>query len=333
MKLSFHQAVFIAFAFLFFFWSISLVAEAKEFGIALNEESALIENKGLEIKFVKDNGHIQSLLDKEAGLELWNTKAHDPLFRLTLTQPAKARTILISSDEFKKVEFSSSQNNNTETLNIRFSDCENADLEATCMFSIDKESKFISARLKVKNRSPWAIKSAMFPSMALTKQIGDSGEDDRLLFPGSGGELFKNPGALKMRAGADFPGWASYQMQAYYDDKAGLYLATYDTHGEVKLYWANSRSGSMDMTPMHLRPEILGGDFEDVYPVVLAPIRAPWYNAADLYKSWAKEQFWCKKTLAQRADIPDWLKSGPAMLLADAKQEQVGAMNYKDGGL
>ena len=330
MKLNFKQAAFISLVLLFSFWSFFRVAADQGFGIALNEEFASIENKGLKIKFAKNNGQIQSLLDKETGLELWSNEADNPLFTLVLTKPAEAKIILVTSVEFKKVQFESSQSDNTQTLTITFSHSWKADLEAACKFSIDKENRLISARLKVENQSPWAIKVAMFPSIALKKQIGDSGEDDRLLFPGSGGELFKNPGALKMKAQAYHPGWASYQMQAYYDGKAGLYLATQDIHGEVKLFGGNSRSMSMDMTPMHMRPEIIGGDFEDVYAVVVAPIRAPWYNAADLYKEWAKEQFWCENTLAQRDDIPGWLKTGPAVLMANSKLEQVGAMNYKD---
>ena len=332
MDLNLYPAALIpiAIVILCFYVSAAPDVATQGFGFALKEGSALIENEGLQITFAKSNGHIRALIDKEAGMDLWRNGADEPLFRLVLTQPAKARTRLVSSDDFKDIRFSSRREGRAETLRIVFSQCRKAELRATCTFTVEKGSKLISARMGVENDSLWAIKNALYPSIALTKQIGESGEDDRLLLPGSGGVLFKNPGSLNMMPGANYPGWASFQMQAYYDNDAGLYLATYDATGEVKLFMANGQSESMDMTPVHIRPEVIGGDFEDAYPVVLAPIRAPWYNAADLYKAWAKDQFWCKKTLVQREDLPEWLKTGPAMVMTTTALEQVGAMNYQD---
>lgn len=95
MKLNFKQAAFISLVLLFSFWSFFRVAADQGFGIALNEEFASIENKGLKIKFAKNNGQIQSLLDKETGLGLWSNEADNPLFTLVLTKPAEAKIILV----------------------------------------------------------------------------------------------------------------------------------------------------------------------------------------------------------------------------------------------
>ena len=37
-------------------------------------------------------------------------------------------------------------------------------------------------------------------------------------------------------------------------------------------------------------------------------------DAADLYKTWARQQSWCARTFIWCNDLPGWLREGPAMV-------------------
>ena len=40
-----------------------------------------------------------------------------------------------------------------------------------------------------------------------------------------------------------------------------------------------------------------------------------WYDAADLYKAWAKKQFWCKKTFLEKTEfLPPWTRDAPVVM-------------------
>jgi hypothetical protein len=40
-----------------------------------------------------------------------------------------------------------------------------------------------------------------------------------------------------------------------------------------------------------------------------------WYDAADIYKQWAKNQFWCKKTFLEKTDfLPPWTREAPVLM-------------------
>ena len=44
-----------------------------------------------------------------------------------------------------------------------------------------------------------------------------------------------------------------------------------------------------------------------------------WRDAADIYKAWALKQPWCAKTIAEREDIPQYVKRGSALLFCDVR--------------
>jgi hypothetical protein len=53
--------------------------------------------------------------------------------------------------------------------------------------------------------------------------------------------------------------------------------------------------------------------------VALGVTSGTWQQTADIYKRWAIRQPWCRKTLAQRDDLPDWWRRGPCVYVCSVR--------------
>jgi hypothetical protein len=125
------------------------------------------------------------------------------------------------------------------------------------------------------------------------------------------------------------------QLNAYYQKDGnfyhaaeskgpGLYLSTHDSHGYPKVHYATSRPAkgilnfSYGMFPDDSARPGLG--YTQPYPHVIGTFDGDWYDAATIYRDWATKQVWCARgTLAQRRDVPDWVKHIVAWVRLDSK--------------
>jgi Domain of unknown function (DUF6259) len=303
-------------------------------GVAESSAWAVIRSQELALALDKSTGRVVALLDQQAKLDLQSNSSPRGLFTVGLSRPQANEHREVSALAFREVKVKTRAKGASAELTATFSGAADADLRVTCRFTVSPASPLIHSTVRVENHSDWCIPWVDFPSLVLNPQLGDSGEDDVLLIPTMGGEMFKNPSAEPVNVTAEslsmeYPGYASYQMLAFFDGTAGLYLATYDAEGNVKNYRAEMKGGALDLTPRHQGPEVAGAGFETEYATVLGSTRAPWYNAADRYKEWALEQFWCRKRLTERADVPDWLKTGPPFLLTYPRDGKLNALDCK----
>jgi hypothetical protein len=107
------------------------------------------------------------------------------------------------------------------------------------------------------------------------------------------------------------------QFVAVHDAVSGIYMASYDTEGYPKQFGVLRPSGDdYELKIEHLcsiAPK--QGKQKVPYPCVLGTFTGGWQGAADLYKSWALNQWWCKRRWVDRPDTPKWLKDSPAALI------------------
>ena len=156
--------------------------------------------------------------------------------------------------------------------------------------------------------------------VALVKDI-DRGKllaDDRLILPLHDGVLFPAPGEELGPRGPTvrYPG-ASMQFLAYYDRRAGLYLATHDPAGNVKELDLASDAETITLCVRHLVPEVAPGSVTIDYDTVLGGFHGDWHSAADIYHGWAERQWWCRSKWMDRPDVADWAKAWPSMVKLD----------------
>jgi hypothetical protein len=196
-----------------------------------------------------------------------------------------------------------------------------------CRFRTEQGSSLIFARITVRNRSDAALASIRFPALAWPGQLGDSAADDFLVFPQCDGCLVQSPVTAGWIPTLAYPGAASMQFMALYDATAGFYLAAYDSQAFAKQFGVEKGRGFLRPVLAHLPPSQPQAEWRTEYDVVLGTFRGDWQVAADIYKSWAVKQPWCRRTLRERVaagDVPRWLTEPSLFYAYSLRGEHAG---------
>jgi len=158
----------------------------------------------------------------------------------------------------------------------------------------------------------------------LPEDLGGNAKDDFLAVSKYDGIVYRDPYPKTQAPYTNFkfhyPGTIGMQFMAIYDpDASGILLETLDTEGHVKSF--NMANGGPDDNVMasitHYNPEVPGNDFSKGYASTISIFQGDWYDAADVYKTWALQQPWTSKgELHERTDVPDWwLDPSPVILI------------------
>ncbi|MFQ6132489.1 MAG: DUF6259 domain-containing protein [Armatimonadota bacterium] len=202
------------------------------------------------------------------------------------------------------------------------------ELSARCDFELSGAR--LSMRLKIDNPSDrWSIRRVDFPR-ASCGQIGRSADDDFVVTPRASGELRRAPLLRGYSFRGTYPsGWVTMQFMGYYDRDCGLYLATHDPLGSTKDLHAD-RTSDGDAVDLRINwPNadmgVPGSDFEHPGLAVLASFHGDWFDAAQMYKSWARRQaqWWPHTTASGRPDTPGWLKKVAIWALSSGEPKKV----------
>ncbi|MCX7885688.1 MAG: DUF6259 domain-containing protein [Verrucomicrobiae bacterium] len=173
-----------------------------------------------------------------------------------------------------------------------------------CRFTVS--GSLILGRISVRNDSGRPLTGVRFPALAWPGKP----EDGFLLLPRNDGCLIRSPGNVGWLPSCSYPGTASLQLVAYYDNTGGLYVAAYDNRGFTKSFGVERRGDDLMLALWHWPSWTAGVHWHTDYDVAVATFRGDWQTAADIYKRWAVRQPWCRRTLAQRVadgDVPRWL--------------------------
>ncbi|MFZ2640670.1 MAG: DUF6259 domain-containing protein, partial [Verrucomicrobiia bacterium] len=277
-----------------------------------------LETDTTRIGFDPDrNGAIVSLVDKATGRDFAAPKAVAPLlYELSFTN-APSLTETATADVTVKRDGNS--------VVITAARHTNAAVAVECRFRTEPGSPLIFGRIAVRNDSGHALTNVRFPALAWPKQLGTSPEREFLVLPRNDGCLIQSPASIGWLPSAPYPGSASMQFLAHYDDTAGLYAASYDSRCYTKSFGVEKRGDVFRMAMMHRPPIQARGEWHTEYDVAIGTFRGDWQTAADIYKKWALKQPWCRRTLAQRVaggDVPRWLTE-PSLFYAYSLRGEV----------
>lgn len=281
----------------------------------------------LALTFDKTTGDIVNLVDRSSGREFIGRESRRPLFRIGLTKPAKGELLEIDPRGLGPVKVLEEK----DSLSLEFPDAGGRGVTARVTAKSRADGK-IALGIKVENRSGWSVAQVDFPGMAMTTRLGEDGADDRLLLPIQGGALVPDPGARRFTRSAAYPGSAFAQFYAYYDDTAGLSVAMEDARGRCKEMQPSSDGHELVVGLRHRFPEETGGSRELPYEVVLTGFRGDWRDAADDYKAWAVKNLWDCPLLAQREDVPAFLKEGAAVVISGFRGEKGAHQQFGEDG-
>jgi hypothetical protein len=277
-----------------------------------------IGNESLEIVLRRDNGGIESIVDKRSRVDLRALKEGTwPLIwglRLATSEGTGTWVDNPRTDSFR-ASLQSTRDEAAVELKWQGLRPDNGQryptAKVTARITVRRDSPFSVWRIKVDDPGPLAVVEIHFPLIAGIGVLGTGGEDDRLLVPDQEGRLFRDPANRLSWWGQTYPsGFLNMQFLAYYDNTAGFFFATRDIKGQTKdFYWNRQGTPRNDalLALSHIFPILPGRNIEVPYDIVVGTFKGDWYTAADLYKEWAYQQWWVQEARAKQ--IPEWLKT------------------------
>jgi hypothetical protein len=268
-----------------------------------------------------EKGGIVSLIDRRSGRQLVAERASPRLFTLVLTERAsdgKQRTYLSSTDA-ESVQFTLESAAGSRTLRIHHLNLGGRGVECISTVTVTEGDPYLRWRLsEVRIPDSLVLEDAQFPFIVLRAPLEEGREDLAVLGHTKGG-VHHRPSAWKVdeTTSAGQPGSMGAQFGCYYDAAGGFYTAALDQRETPKNVWLRRTTEGLEVG--WGAPCFASGRFAMDYDVVMAPFAGggpetptDWRDAADLYKAWAEKQPWCARRFIERADVPEWLKSGPA---------------------
>lgn len=273
-----------------------------------------LSNAAIEIRFNEQaRGALQAVVDRRSGLDFIAAGRATTLFRVTVAGGDGKPRELTAADA-ASWEHAFDRTAAGEELVLRYRNLAQQELHVECRIRLQDADTLSRWSIAVENRSPWSVQSVVYPVVLAAAQIGPQWTDDRIVSPAhSSAELRISQGGKTPFPGmlrADYPGGAQVQFLAYYDQAAGLYLATYDGNGNPKRLGFVGTAGVIDMSVLHHVWDRAGVGWRMPYEFVLGTFHGDWHAAADIYKKWALKQSWCSRKLAERHDIPGWYLRG-----------------------
>jgi len=257
---------------------------------------------------------LTSLLDIGRQQELLASNA-PPLFELTLRQAGATNEARLKSDAgWRKTDVRETR----AGFELTWREPQERGLEGVRVqakaVAVASESAW-QWQFQVDNHSTnWSVWRVVFPQIALAQP----GPQAVVFFPRGPGEAQTNVWERAFTYRGNYPsGWCCMQFMAAYAAGApppGLYVAVHDPWGSTKDLGLESEAAahSVRMRFDHPAPDMgrAGNGFVLSGEAVWRLLRGDWFDAASLYRSWAKEhaRWWPRLTREGRADTPPWMR-------------------------
>lgn len=285
-------------------------------------DAIVIENANHKLAFDRETARLLSFRAKDASAqEFVVTNDRVPVFVIQyLTDGHEFRQI--ASTDAREAHVESGQG----TLTAIFTGLGNMDLAATVRVRVAESDSASRWSISIRNGAKLSITDVQFPFVIVPYQLGGQADSEALLRPLATGRFFQppkpqdlepdSPHAWQFRPEntdtSHYPGLTFAQFLAYYNDRAGFYIACHDSSGGIKLIKpVHSAHGGIRLGFAHVGDWPAGGERDLGYDVVMQAFQGDWYEAANLYRDWSLKQPWAAAPLHKRKDVPEWLLDSP----------------------
>ena len=276
----------------------------------------LVAAGDLGLAFLQNtNGiRLESVCDLSQAQEFLAPKTA-PLFTLTLRHARTKKELRLTAETGWKTT-SLIQNGSSVLMKwARALDPELDRVAVEVKASLEGETRSVRWGLNVANENPeWSVWRVAFPEVTLA----DLGPAMMVLFPRGPGEVQTNICSRTFKYRGNYPGgWCSMQFMAAYrntENPTGLYLAMHDPLGSTKdiILESDPATRSVRMAYDHPSPGmgIAGNDFVLSGVSVWRLWRGDWFDAASIYRDWARREarWWPRLARAGREDTPLWMR-------------------------
>jgi hypothetical protein len=285
--------------------------------VEVTDEHATVRNDRVVVTLSKAAKGSPVSLRAPGGPELAAPGPQPRLFELTLSQKGDTsdKRRILSNADAAQVTYEAGAG----TLTLRCTDLAGTTAAVTCTLSVQDGDPMVRWRISLTLPPDLVLESIHYPILGLRAPLHD-GQEESVVMGDTKGGVARRPSAWKEGTwyGRSQPGNLTAQFATLYDPTAGVYVGCEDGVGLPKgvAFWRTASGINLRWT----HECYVEGHYDLPYPATLTTFTgqdgapADWRDAADLYKQWAVNQYWCAKTFEQRADVPQWLKQGPAMV-------------------
>jgi len=297
-------------------------------------ERIVLSNDNHRLEFNPETGQLISLRAATAAdQEFVPSNDRHPVFVIQyLGQESEFHQI--ASPQAKEVRVRASQKASAEgghekILTADFNGLGGLDLAVTVTVRSRSGDPNTYWTLTLQNHANLRITDVQFPFVVVSYQLAGEPGSEAILQPYSNGRLFvapkpqdlepDSPHAWQFRPEngdtSHYPGSMFAQFLAYYNNRAGIYVACHDTSGSIKLIKPVHSGSGIRLGIAHVGDWPTNGERRLGYEVALRAFTGDWYEAARLYRDWSLKQHWAQKPLYKRTDVPDWLLDSPPHLI------------------
>lgn len=288
------------------------------------EETIDISTRRDVLNFDPATGRLIALWPKDNPfVNLVVSAPEDPVFVIEYFTPMREYRQLTSLDA-ERIVAEYDPTDPTVPFHVNFYRLGGLDIDVTVYVAAHEKCDLSFWGLEIDNRAELEIVSIQFPFIVVDCPLTGEPGTGSIVLPQYMGQILHNPGPGNLpedcpevwRLGSHWPATHFYpgsifaQFLAYYRDGLGVYLSCNDIDGRVKLLRATRRPNGLRLG-MAFVGDATGEALHDtVWEVVLRTFEGDWYDAAEIYRSWALKQKWAFPLL-KRDDVPDWLLDSP----------------------
>ncbi len=296
---------------------------AQQFGVQEDSGQIFLRSGNSILALSKvAQGAIVSLKDRATGQEYVALGQGAALFNLTFTRTGEQSgdTVSLGARDARRMSAEAVREKGRETALLRYEDFPDwPALSVECRATAAPGDPLVRWRLRVSGPPTLVLEDSQFPAMVLVDRLGQDRSDDRALAGATEDGAYAAPGDWRVGVRRSYvqPGSLAAQFACLYDPSGGVFTATQDGVGYPKRITITRRNDGLEYSWSHQSHHALTVPYALPYDVVCTSFRGAdpslpcdWRDAADLHKRWAMTQPWCARTVAERRDIPDWVKRG-----------------------
>ena len=287
-------------------------------------------NNLVELAFDAATGALVSLLDKASGCELLrHAEAPRRLLRLGLLDAESRELSDLDSADARACTWEAAGGDGSASVTFRVSGFPGTAAVVEVRVTLSADSPLSAWRVKVSGvEAGVSVQQVVCPIISGLMKVGEGAGGECVVAPMHGeGFVFHDPypvvDGLPLMTGLGpespvvgsgqlrgyYPGLMSVQMLLYYNEQAGLYFATHDAGQHPKMFGVGPEGDYPALSVAHLASEAPGAEAAWEYDTMVGVFHGDWHDGADIYKAWAREQWWCERKLAER-DLADWARTG-----------------------
>jgi hypothetical protein len=231
-------------------------------------------------------------------------------------------------------------------LTARFEGIGGLDLDVALEVRADKAEPFSRWSVTLDNRVELDITDVQFPVVVCAYALGGKPGSEAAVWPLGCGRLMTdirpdqlqpdNPRSWQfVPTNTDthhYPGYTFAQFLAYYNDRAGVYIACEDAEGRIKVFKPLHHRSGIRLGVGHVGDWPSPGTRRLEYDTVLGTFVGDWTAAAALYRDWSLRQPWASRAITERTDMPEWMREAPPHIMVRIQGEIDGGPTEPNAG-